>query len=108
MASQNSIKLFQFFQRYCEAIGMEVPQSNENRFKLNAMSLFFIFSLIEYWIASAAFMLFDANSMSEYGMTFVILCCDGIVIIVYSVMIWQLKDISNYIEFCERFIEMSK
>lgn len=108
MAGRNSIKLFEFSRNYCEAVGIKLSHSTENRHKLNLVNLIFVISLVVNWTTTLAYTLWDAEHMSEYGMGMVILSCDSTVIFVYLIIIWQSEDILKFIEMCERFIEQSK
>lgn len=104
MAGGNSMKLFQFNRKYCQTIGIKSPQSNT----FNAINWIFVVCVAQFALTSAAFMLFDANSMGEYGVTFVAVVCAVEAMAIYTIIIWKLEDISKFIEKCEAFIEDSE
>lgn len=108
MAGRNSIKLFQFNQKYCEAIGIFLPRSNYTRYKLIVLNLIFIFSSAEFAMTSAAFLVYDATSMGEYGITFLILIGIMKAVVDYYAILWKLADFFKFIESCEAFIGKSK
>lgn len=109
MASHNSIKLFEFNQKYCQIIGIRSVQSNQMRAqKLNAMNWIYISFATQYVTASAAFLLFDAKSLRDYGITFVAMITTISAMVDYFILMWKMGNFLNFIEMCERFIETSK
>lgn len=100
------IKLFQFAQKFCQIAGICVPELNQNCYTLNSISLI---CLAVFATSTAAFLFDGAESMVEYGITFFV----SITIIFqcfvnYIIIIFKVKNISQFIENCERFIERSK
>lgn len=101
-----SIKLFQFTQNYCQILGI---YSNKNRYKLIAMRLIVVFCAVVFAAALIAFLLYDAKSMCEYGVTVFILTsiCVGMYAYFFT-SIWERENIFKFIENCEKFIKKSK
>lgn len=110
MAGGKSIKLFQFNRKYLQKIGIELQRSNQNRLgsNLKAMNVVFIVSLANLAMPSAAFLFNDAKAMGEYCITFYAIICAIVTKVMYSIFIWKLEDMLNFIENCEQFIEKSE
>lgn len=110
MAGDNkvSIKLFGFIKKTCENIGIFRPQLSQNSKFINFKTGLLLFGETQFFISTTGYLLFEANSIVEYGMVF--FTCTSIVlsIIFYSILTWQMANILNYIENCERFIEESE
>lgn len=102
------IKLFKFIQKSYEHNGIFPSESNENRGPINSRNTLDLFCHAQFFISSAAYLLVDANSMIEYGMTFYVCITLVTSSVIYLTEIWQMKNISNFIGHCERFIEMSE
>lgn len=108
MVAGDAIKIFQFNQNYCQTVGIALPESKRSHYTRNAVNLVLILSLVQFTIALAEYLLYDAKSMSEYGVTFFIIICIIDAIIDYLIILWKFEDILNYIKTCEAFIEKSK
>lgn len=54
MAGGSSVKLFQFMQKYCQTVGLHLPQSNQNRYNLIIVQLIFVICSAQFFSASAA------------------------------------------------------
>lgn len=108
MAGRNSIKLFQFNQKYSQSVGICLPKSSQRRFSINPINLLFIISLSLFLAASFAFILHDAKSMRDYGVEFFTIISIIEAMFMYSIPVWQLKNMLKFIEHCEGFIETSK
>lgn len=103
MAGGDKIKLFQFIQRTYQTFGIYPLQSNQNGSAINLRKFGFLFNLVQFFLSTTAYLLIEANSLNKYGMGFY----TSITIAVFS-FFWKMKNISNYIENCERFIEKSE
>lgn len=108
MTGGNSIRLFQRMQQYCQTIGIPMLHTNQNRHSLNTKNFIFAICLAQGAMASAAFLVSDAKSMSEYGATFFSLICVIKATLDYFILNWKLDDVLKFIKTCERFIEKSK
>lgn len=109
MADGNTIKLFQFIQKYYRAIGIHKPEpSQSDRHFLNSTNYIFILSSAPMLISSLAFLLYQAKTTYDFGLSIYYLSCLIFSGIYYIIYIRQIKNISKYIENCEMFIEQSK
>lgn len=103
-----TIKLFKFIQKSCQDIGIYPPESNRNRCPINWRNWLILFCHAEFCTLSAAHLLFETNSMIEYGIISHV-CTSGLLTsTLYLLMIWQMKNILIFIKNCERFIEKSE
>lgn len=104
-----TIKLFKFTQKTYEVIGAPLPKSNQNRSCIiNSKKCFYLLSLAQFFISSAAYLLFEANSMIEYGMVFFTCLTVIVALIQYLIFLWEMKNILNFIKNCERFAAKSE
>lgn len=108
MAGSDKIQLFRSIQRICHDIGIIPPKSNQKHRPFNVKNCVFLFCLAQFNMSSAAYLLFDTISMTEYGMVFFTCATVTLAIILYLIFFWQIKDILNYIENCEGFIKKSE
>lgn len=104
----DSIKLFQFNQKYCQMVGIKAPKTIDNRNKLELKQLIFAIFAILFEIELLAFLVNDAESMGEYGITIYFLCTALLALFDHSMLIWTMEDILKFTEYCEAFIEKSK
>ena len=107
MARHDKIKLFKFNQKLYQEIGAFPPAPDQNHSSVNSKKWFFLLALTYFLIPLFAYVVFEANSMFEYGFLFVI--CSSIIlnILFYLMIIWQTENILSFIENCENFIEKS-
>lgn len=108
MTGHNSIKLFRFNQKCSQTLGIYVSQSNSNRYTVNAKNVTFVISLTQFAIALAAFIVYDATSMGEYGVIFFELIGVIQAMVAYFNTLWELDSISQFTKTCEQFIEKSE
>lgn len=66
------------------------------------MNWTFTVSIVQLALASAAFLLYDAKSMCEYGTIFVVLVSIIEAMAAYFLTIWNLKDIRTFTEKSKR------
>lgn len=99
-----SVKLFQFNQKYCQSIGIELPNSNENRYTFSVILIF----VTIFAMALFGYLVYGAQSMAEYGIVFFVLINNIFGTATYYITIWKMKDISKFTQNCEQFIEKSK
>lgn len=64
MAGRSAIKLFQFYQKMCQATGIDW---NPDQSALNSKNLIYAFSMVQLAMALLAHVLFNAESISEIG-----------------------------------------
>lgn len=91
MASCGRIKLFKYIRKIYQVTGVIPSESNRK--------LLFFFSLAQFSFSTTAYLLFEANSITEYGMGLY----TSTTIAIFS-FFWQMKNFSQYLENCERFI----
>lgn len=103
-----SFQLFQFTQKYCQAIGIHVPKSNDNRSRFNSKNLVFVLCLAQYGMASVTSLVYNAKSMGEYGIVFLILIDIIDSAAAYFIIVWKLEDMLKFIGNCEGFVEKRK
>ena len=105
-----SIKLFQFVQKCHQTLGILPRQPNPKQKQLSSHSIqaIFLTCLAQYIFTTAAFLLFKAKSMFDYGFSFFILIGLANCIAIYLIFIWQSENTLKFIENCEGFIEKSK
>lgn len=65
-------------------------------------------SLGQFLSATAAFLVFDAKSMFNYGFVFFALVTITNSIVVYSIVVWKSQNTLKFIKNCEGFIKNSK
>lgn len=100
------VKLFEFNQTYCQAIGIESPEPNRNKFKAKHM-IYIIFET-NFELALFGFLMYDAKSMGEYGVTFFAMISTANAVGLYFITFWKVEKISQFIEHFEAIIEKSK
>lgn len=108
MADPNSTKLFQFNQKYGQMIGIELSQPSKNRYAFNSTQLFLLISSTQFAMALLAFLVYDAETMAEYGITFVALITIIQAMVTYLNNISKLEYTLKFIENCQHFIENRK
>lgn len=106
MAGSQGIKLFKYTQKiyyYIGVIGIDPTESNQmdhSAILTIARKWLFIFSLAQFAFTTTAYFLFEASSMIEYGLSFY----SSLSMNTFSYF-WRMKNFSNYVQNCERFIE---
>lgn len=104
-----SIKLFQYIQKHYRAIGIHPNESNQiKRHFFNKKNWILVIGLVQLIVPTLAFLLFDVESMLDFGLSVYFLLGFSFCLIYYIICIWQVENISRFIENCEIFIEQSK
>lgn len=107
-AMTGAIKLFQYVQNFYQTLGIHPPIQSYQTFSLNRRNLFFLSCSVLTFILSTAYLLFDAQSIQDFGIPF----CASVIILsgffIYIVQIWRNAEIFQLIEHFEKFIEQSK
>lgn len=103
-----SIKLFQFLQKFHQIIGIYPHQSNQKQRSTNWTKIVFLISFTEFLFTTIAFLLFEAKSMFDYGLVFYLLVSLINDSATYLILIWQSKNTLKFIENCVGFIEKSE
>lgn len=103
------IKLFQFFQKFNQWIGIDASQPNQ---KSNIATILnrsiFVLCSAQLMFSIAAFIVIEASSMFEFGLLVCMYLCAIVPIVIYLIFIWQYQNILEYIGNCENFIRKSK
>lgn len=101
-----SIKLFQFFQRIHQTLGIHPSRSNQKKYPIEWRKILFLVCFAQI-LFTAIFML-DAKSMFDYGFAFFLLICLINAHVIYLIFIWESENTLEFIQCCEVFIEKSK
>lgn len=64
--------------------------------------------MVQFALTTAAFLLYDARFMGDYGITFVALISTIESMIAYLITIWKVADIQKFTIRCEEFIKNSE
>lgn len=102
-----SIALFRFLRKFYRAVGIHPSQSDQNYCSFNRKNVVFCLCLVPSTIATAAFFLFKAESISDFELSLFFLPCCLLCLALYLILIWQIGKILKFIEDCEEFIERS-
>lgn len=103
-----STKLFSLNREYYNALGIRPIKLKTHRESMNARSLTLIISLVLWALSSAAFLVYEARSLLELGISFFATCIAVLLTCVFLMIIWKIKDTWLFFENCERFIGRSK
>lgn len=107
MAGQRSVKLFLFIQKYYQTVGIHSPQPNQIRCSFNRKNVIFVVCSVQSIVSTTAFLLFEAKSVLDLGMPVFFLACLFLALTLYLIPIWQMRNISEFIDYCEAFIASS-
>lgn len=110
MASRGggTIKLFRFIQKTYKYIGIYPPKPNDIRSPIILKNWLVLLCEAQFFISSIAFLMFEANSMIEFGMASFMSATVLLCSVLYLVLFWEMKNILDFIGNCERFIEKSE
>lgn len=103
-----SAKLFKYYQRYNQILGFTSPKPNGNPVLLNSKNVILLISLAQYFMSTAASMLFEAQSVVDYGTIVSYLVLDITIATEIFLSIYQMEKTSKFIESCEQFVARSK
>lgn len=103
----DSIKLFQFVQKFHKFIGIYPSERNQTKCSINTTNTIFLISFAQFLLSSIAFLAFDADSMLGYGFGFFVLISIVVGNIIYLLFIWKLHATLKFIESGQGFIEKS-
>lgn len=106
--SERSVKLFNFLQKYYRTVGIHSPQSNQIRCPFNWKNVFFVICLVKSISTTTAYLLFQAETIIDIGISIFFLACLILGLTLYLIPIWQMGNITEFIESCETFIATSK
>lgn len=106
MAGQ--LKLLQLTQKVYQDMGTYPLQSNQNWRSINWRNIFILFSFIQMFIFSLAFLIFEAKTIIEAGTCFYAVITEICCSIFYLIHMWKTQKILKLIENFEIFIEKCK
>lgn len=89
-------------------MGIFPPQADETRRSIIERRTILLFGNAMVVLPTIAYLVFDAQSMFEYGMGFFITLTGTNTVVVYLLFIWQAENTINFIESCQQFIAKSK
>lgn len=84
------------------------PQPSQNHTSFNLRNWIFVVCWTQYFVSLVSFLLYEAKSMFDYGITFYMLFYMIFAMGAYLIPTWQLKRTTELNECCERFIESRK
>lgn len=102
------ISLFKFTQKTNENLGILPPKFDYSRGSIILKNCFLLASLAICFVGTSGSLFFESNSMAEYGMAFYICTTVILSIVAYLILLWQIENISDFIENSERFIAKSE
>lgn len=103
----NTIKFLKFIRKLFETAGIHPSQSKRNWLYNWRNSLILLFLLLEF-IASAAFLLFVANSIEDYGGSFYITVLGFSLTFLWPGFIQNVGDLFNLMDHLDEFGQRSK
>lgn len=103
-----SVKLFQFFQKFQQIIGLYPPQPNQREILIIAKRALFLIWFPQPILSLVAYFVYEAESMFEFGFAIYTLLTLLNSVAIYLLFIWQLKNTLEFIANCEGFIAKSK
>lgn len=104
--SQN---LFQFIQKFYQTIGIySCVEKSLKKCAINPRNMIILILLTLYTLTMVAFLLFDAETMFDYGFGFYAIIAIINFILNYLLFIWKFEKTVIFIENCTEFIEKSK
>lgn len=107
--ANNRIRLFQTTQKCFKAVGFYASpsQPNENC-QFNWKNLYHLFAAVIMIVTVLGFLIFKAQTVYEYGITFYITISFSGLIIHYACIVCKMGKILKLIEVYEEFIERRK
>lgn len=103
-----SIRFLQFVQKFYRIIGIDPSQRGQNQRSTNSTQKFFLIGSAQSMFTTAAFLMFEATSIFNYGYAFYILISIINSATIYVIFILRSGNTSKFIENCERFIAKSE
>lgn len=103
------VKLFITQRKLYKTLGIDIYQSQiwRSMRSINGRSLLFLISALQFYISTTAFLVFEAQTADEYGMTFYISITIVSVAINAITIAWQMDKIFILMRNYEEFIDKS-
>lgn len=109
MAGAKAIKLFQNVRKFYRTLGIYPPSPTSNQtISLNRKNLFILSGSLITFTLPSAYLLFEAKSISEFGIPFCVSVIILSTIAINLIQIWRGGRIYQFIENCDGFIEQRK
>lgn len=103
-----SMKLFLFFQKIHQTLGIHPPQAFQKKFLINSSNVFYLVGLAHFALGAFEFLIWEGNSLFDIGLVFYVIIISIACIVFYIIFIWQNENTLSFIKDCEKFIENSK
>lgn len=100
--------LFQLVRKYFKRMGIYLQRPNQRNSSINCITFIYFTAFAQAIISSAAFILFEAETVVEYGFTFYVLTIACVASAAISIVHWNVGNIIAFVESFEAFIEKSK
>lgn len=108
LAMAGAIKLFQFLRKCYQIIGIYPPETNQKNYPFNSKNIIFMIFFVQVLFSCSAFLLFNATSAYDYGLSFYMAATELLLLVYYPIIIFKMPDILTLIGNFEKFIEKSK
>lgn len=102
------VKSFQFFQKYQQIIGIHSSQAKRMQYAIISKRVIFLAASAMYMFPTVAYLVFDTESIFDYGMAFLTTSSTTNSVVVYLIFVWKLENILAFIDICDAFITKSK
>lgn len=102
------IKVFQYVRKSYQAIGLDPIQSNPTPLVLNERVFFIAISILQMFISSTAFLIFEAGTVQEFTSSFYTSITNLFLLVNFLALATKTGDTSKVIEAFEEFIEKSE
>lgn len=103
-----SMKLFLFFRKIHQTVGIHAPQQFQKQFSIKSQNAIFLFCIGQYTLTAVEFLVFEENSLFTIGLAFYTFLCLIASTVYYLIFIWQNGNALSFIQNCEKFIENSE
>lgn len=101
------MKLFHHIRKWFETLGV-YPVQWQRKSLWNERNLFVIISLVQMFISSLAYFLYEAKSIGEYADSFFMVFTNVVCVVFFSISIFKMSSIHMLIGEFEQFIEKSE
>lgn len=98
----HSVQFFKLIRDLFQKMGICPCHSNQNR-TYNLRNSFILMILAQLFVASAAFLLFEANSIEEYGQSFYLTLTSLLLLFLLPSFIHNMDDLFNLMDEMDKF-----
>lgn len=102
------LKLFQVVKTILRIIGIYSSEPNPKQCSVNARNTIFLICNAQITFTTFAFLLFEADSLFDYGFGFFASISLINCTVIYLLFMGRYENTMNFIETCEKFVEKSK